>query len=114
MLVIARGTAFQFPSGKDDVRAVGAKLGVRYLVQGAIQTSGNKLRVSVGAANTETGEEFWSDQYDRKIDDVLVLQSDIAKVIVAVLGAEVQRVETGGCRSTVEHQLTKQTMHRST
>jgi len=93
MLVIARGTAFQFPSRGNDVRTVGIKLGVRYLVQGAVQISDKKLRVSVGAASTETGEEFWSDQYDRKIDDVLMLQDDIAKAIVAALEAEVRRAE---------------------
>ena len=93
LLVIARGTAFQFPSGKQDVRTVGAKLGVRYVLQGAVQLSGRKLRVSVAAANTETNEEFWSDQYDRKIDDVLELQQEIARVVVAALEIEVQRVE---------------------
>jgi len=93
MLVVARGTSFQFASGENDVSAVGAKLGVRYVVQGAVQISGEKLRVSVGIASTETREEFWSEQYDRKIDDVLVLQDEIAKMIVAALESEVQRAE---------------------
>jgi TolB-like protein/Tfp pilus assembly protein PilF len=93
MLVIARGTAFQFPSGENDVRTVGAKLGVRYVVQGAVQISGGKLRVYVGIADAETRAELWSGQYDRKIDDVLVLQDDIAKMIVAALETEVQRAE---------------------
>lgn len=93
LLVIARGTAFQFPSGKQEVHTVGAKLGVRYVLQGAVQISGKKLRVSVAAANTETSEEFWSDQYDRKIEDVLELQQEIARVVVAALETEVQRVE---------------------
>jgi tetratricopeptide (TPR) repeat protein len=93
MLVIARGTAFQFASGADDVSVIGAKLGVRYVVQGAVQISGDKLRVSIGVANTKTREEVWSEQYDRRIDDVLVLQDDIAKRIVAALESEVQRLE---------------------
>lgn len=93
MLVIARGTAFQFPSGKYDVRVVGTKLGVRYVVQGAVQISGNKLRVSAGVASTETRAEIWSEHYDRTIDDVLTLQDEIAKMIVAALESEIQRVE---------------------
>ena len=94
MLVVARGSAFQFSSGGNDVGTVGAKLGVRYVVQGAVQISGDKLRVSVGMANTETREEFWSEQYDRQLDDVLVLQEDIASIVVAALDLEVQRAET--------------------
>jgi len=93
MLVVARGTAFQFASGVDDVGGVGTKLGVRYVVQGAVQISGDKIRVTVGISSTESRQEFWSEQYDRPLDDVLVLQEDIAKVLVAALESEVQRAE---------------------
>ena len=93
MLVIARGTAFQFSSGNLDVNALGRKLGVTYIVQGAIQVSGDKMRLSVAIASVETREEFWSEQYDCKIDNVLVLQDEIATMVVSALEMEVQRLE---------------------
>ena len=93
MFVIARGTAFQFPSGDHDVREVGATLGVRYVVQGAAQISGNKIRVSVGLASTETSQEIGSWQYNRKLGDVLVIQDEIANLLVAAIETEVQKEE---------------------
>jgi len=93
MLVIARGTSFQFPSGGCDVRMIGTKLGIRYVVQGAAQPVGGRIRITVGLASTETREELASWQYDRKLDDVLVIQEEIAKLIVSALEAEVVQQE---------------------
>jgi len=74
MFVTARGTAFQFESGAHDVREIGVSLGVRYVVQGAVQISGNKMRVSLGLASTESGQETGSWQYNKPLGDVLVIQ----------------------------------------
>jgi TolB-like protein len=93
MWVIARATAFQFPSGKNDVREVGTRLGVRYVVQGAIQLHGDKIRVSVGLAESTSCQEIWASQYDRKLDDVLTVQDEIASMIVGALDTEIQSAE---------------------
>lgn len=93
MFVIARGTAFQFRSGESDVRDVGASLGVRYVVQGAVQASGDRIRVTVALASTETTQEICSWQYERKRGDVLRIQEEIATEIVGALEAEVLRHE---------------------
>lgn len=93
MFVIARGSAFQFPSGEHDVREVGAALGVRYVVQGAAQISGKKIRVSIGLASTETSQEVGTWQYDRKLGDVLTIQDEIANLVVAAIEFELQNQE---------------------
>jgi tetratricopeptide (TPR) repeat protein len=93
MLVIARSTAFQFPSGDFDVRKIGSKLGVRYVAQGAAQLVGGRIRITVGLASTETREELASWQYDRKLDDVLVIQEEIAQLVVSALEAKVLQQE---------------------
>lgn len=93
MFVIARGSAFQFPSGQHDVREVGEKLGVRYVCQGAVQVSGSRVRVSVGLADARSRAELWSEQFDRPLLDVLDLQEDIAGAISASLEYAVQRNE---------------------
>lgn len=84
---------FSFPSGEHDVREVGTKLGVRYVVQGAAQISGNKIRVSVGLASTETSQEVGTWQYNKKLGDVLVIQDEIASQLVAAIESEVQKQE---------------------
>jgi TolB-like protein/Tfp pilus assembly protein PilF len=93
MFVIARGTAFQFESGAHDVREIGTSLGVRYVVQGAVQISGNKIRVSIGLASTESGQEVDSWQYNKQLGDVLVIQDEIATLIVSNIETEVQKRE---------------------
>lgn len=93
MLVIARGTAFQYSSGVHDVGEVGAKLGVRYVCQGAVQISAGRIRISVGLAETASRQEIWSRQYERRLIDVLAVQAEIAVAIVGELDYEVQRHE---------------------
>jgi TolB-like protein/DNA-binding winged helix-turn-helix (wHTH) protein len=93
MLIIARGTAFKFPSGQQDVMAIGRKLGVRYVVQGAVQIASGRLKVSVALANALTCEEISSEQYTRKLDDFMLVQEEIADMVVSALEASVQREE---------------------
>ena len=93
MFVIARGTAFQFESGAHDVREIGTALGVRYVVQGAVQIAGNKIRVSIGLASTESGQEVGSWQYNKQLGDVLIIQDEMAELIVGSIETEVQKQE---------------------
>lgn len=93
MFVTARGTAFQFESGAHDVREIGVSLGVRYVVQGAVQISGNRMRVSIGLASTESGREVDSWQYNKSLGDVLVIQDELADLIVGSIETEIQKQE---------------------
>lgn len=91
--VIARGTAFQFEGQYPDVRAVGQKLGVRYIVHGAVQRSGKKMRITATLSDSASREEIWSENYERKIDDFAAVQEELAELIVASLQSEVERAE---------------------
>ncbi len=91
MLVIARGTAFKFVSGRHDPGVIGKKLGVRYVVQGAVQRIGNKLRVYLALADTVSRRELWSEHYDLALDDLTLLQDEAVAAIVSAVEAEVQR-----------------------
>ena len=93
LFVIARGTAFQFDSAPADVREIGKKLGVRYVIQGAIQKSGPKLRTTATLVNSATREEVWSDVYERKLEDFAEVQEELAAQIVGTLQTEVERAE---------------------
>jgi TolB-like protein len=93
VFVIARATAFLFGAGPHDVRVVGRKLGVRYVVHGSIQFAGRKMRVTISLANAATRAEVWSEQYDETIDDWMVVQQRIADVVVSSLQSEMERAE---------------------
>jgi TolB-like protein/Tfp pilus assembly protein PilF len=93
VFVIARATAFLFGPGPHDVRLIGRKLGVRYVVHGSIQFAGRKMRVTIALANAATREEVWSEQYDETIDDWMRVQQEIANVVVAYLQSEIERAE---------------------
>lgn len=93
MFVIARGTAFNLSKGDQDVGRISKKVGARYVVQGAVQISSSRLTVSVALANALTLREIWSEQFRRKIDDFMLIQEEIASMIVGVLESEIQREE---------------------
>jgi tetratricopeptide (TPR) repeat protein len=73
--------------------AIGSKLGVRYVVQGAVQVASGRLKVSVALANSLTCEEISSEQFTRKLDDFMLVQEEIADMIVSSLESSVQREE---------------------
>jgi TolB-like protein len=92
-LIIARGTAFQFAGGHHDVRSISDRLGVRYVVQGAVQVAGTRLTLSAALADARTREELWSERYERHVDDWMRVQQELAELIVASVETEVQREE---------------------
>jgi TolB-like protein len=92
-LIVARGTAFNLGPGPHDVRAMGKKLGVRYVVQGTAQIASRKMSVIVALADATTRREIWSEQYVRKVDDWMRVQEEIADLVVGSLQSAVERAE---------------------
>jgi TolB-like protein/Tfp pilus assembly protein PilF len=83
--VIGRTSSFRFKGSKEGAVAIGAKLGVAYLLDGAVRRDGQRIRVSAQLADTRTGFERWSETYDRDIKDVFAVQRGIAEAIVQAL-----------------------------
>lgn len=75
--VIARTSSFQFKGKTDDVREIGRKLGVGYLVEGSVRRAGNRVRITAQLARADDGTHEWSQHYDRDINDVFALQDEI-------------------------------------
>jgi adenylate cyclase len=88
MLVISRNTAFTFKKKPIDSKQIGRELGVRYLLEGSVQRSGNQLRVSARLIATEAGAHLWVERYDRDIGDLFELQNEIARQIAVALNTE--------------------------
>ncbi|MEO0436174.1 MAG: winged helix-turn-helix domain-containing protein [Pseudomonadota bacterium] len=105
LLVTARGSSFQYPSGLHDVAEVGLKLGVRYLCQGSVQIERGQIRVTVGLADTENRREVWTHQFDRKLTDFLAIQEEVAMIIVRSMDDAVRLNEISRVAALPESQL---------
>jgi TolB-like protein/Flp pilus assembly protein TadD len=78
MFVIARNSSFAYRGKPVKVQQVAEELGVRYVLEGSVQRSGEKLRVTAQLIDALKGHHLWSERYDLKMDDLLVVQDEIA------------------------------------
>jgi len=79
--VAARTSAFAFKGRDMDLRVVGDSLGVGYLVEGSVRKDGNRLRITAQLIDTADGSHLWSESYNRTLDDVFAIQTEIAEAI---------------------------------
>jgi len=87
--VISRTSVMQYKSGTPrNLREIGQQLGVAHLLEGSVQRAANKIRVNAQFINTSTDAHEWAENYDRPIDDVFAIQSEIAKAIADQLQAK--------------------------
>ena len=93
LFVIARNSSFQYKGKAVDVRQVGRELGVRYVLQGSIRREGGRVRISAQLADAVTGAHLWAERYDRQLEDVFAVQDEVARTIVAILAAHVNKAE---------------------
>jgi TolB-like protein/Tfp pilus assembly protein PilF len=85
LTVIARGSSFAFRDGGEDLRVIGRKLNVRYLLEGSVQAAGNRLRVTSRLVDAQTGVSVWSEQFDPKLEDLFAVQDEIALEVARAL-----------------------------
>ena len=86
LFVIARNSVMTYKGKTVNVQQVGRELGVRYVLEGSIQTSGDHIRVTAQLIDAKTGGHVWSDRYDRSLDDIFEVQSEVTQKIAATLG----------------------------
>jgi adenylate cyclase len=93
LFVIARGSTLGFGGGPIDAHAVGTALGVRYLLYGSVQRSGDQLRIGTELNDVETGEVLRADHYDGNLSDLFLLQDRIAEQTVRMIAPRVRQRE---------------------
>jgi TolB-like protein len=93
LFVIARNSAFTFKGESVDVRDVGRKLGVRYVLEGSVRKAGGQLRVTGQLVEAETGSHVWADRFDGVIADVFGLQDRITAAVAGALEPRIRRAE---------------------
>jgi adenylate cyclase len=93
LLVIACNSSFQYKGKAVDVRQVGRELGVRYVLQGSIRRSGDRVRISVQLVDAVTGAHRWAERYDRQFEDIFAIQDELTRTIAPILAAHVNQAE---------------------
>jgi len=83
--VIARTSSFAFKGRSEDVRSIAGKLGVAHLLEGSVRKSGKELRITVQLIRASDGTHLWSQTYDRELDEVFKVQSEIAGTVASAL-----------------------------
>jgi TolB-like protein/Flp pilus assembly protein TadD len=91
--VIAWNTATHFRA-EQDMASIGTKLGVSYVLRGAVRRTGQRLRITAQLIDAYTNEYLWSETYNREILDVFAIQEQIALVIVNALKLRLGDTET--------------------
>jgi TolB-like protein/Flp pilus assembly protein TadD len=85
MFVIARNSSFTYKGKPVKVQQVAEDLGVRYVLEGSVQKSGERLRITVQFIDALKGHHLWSERYDRELRDLFAIEDDITKKIITAL-----------------------------
>jgi adenylate cyclase len=106
--VIARTSVNRYKETPKTVAQIGNELGVAFVLEGSVRKAGNKVRVGAQLIEVESQEHIWSNQYDRNLNDIFSIQSDIAKKVadsleVTILTGERARIERKDTESTLAY-----------
>jgi TolB-like protein len=91
--VIGRNTAFTYKGKHVDLKRVGQELGVRYVLEGSVQRSGNRMRVNVQLIDSETGNHLWAERFDKPVADLFDMQDEVVSRLANQLGTELVTAE---------------------
>jgi TolB-like protein/class 3 adenylate cyclase len=93
LFVIARNSSFSYKGKSPDFRQVGRELGVRYVLEGSIRKSSNRIRVTCQLIDTFTGNHIWAERYDRILEDIFAVQEEVTRAIVAAIAPQIDSSE---------------------
>jgi adenylate cyclase len=91
--VIARNSSFTYKGRSVDVRQVARELGVRYVLEGGVRHSRERLRVTAQLVDAEAGNHVWAERYDRSIADIFAVQDQITAAVTGAVGIAITEAE---------------------
>src|SRR6478672_7305047 len=91
--VIARNSSFTYKGKPVHMRQVASELGVRYVVEGSVRRSGDRVRITAQLNDTASGGHIWAEHYDRDLIDVFAVQDEITDAIVAAIEPQIYAAE---------------------
>lgn len=93
LFVIARNSSFTYKGQAVDVKRVGRELGVRYVLEGSVRKSANRLRITGQLVDTATGTHLWADHFDGTVEDIFHLQDQVTESVVGAISPKLERAE---------------------
>jgi adenylate cyclase len=93
LFVIARNSAFTYKGRAVDVRTVSKELGVRYVLEGSVRRSGDRVRVTAQLIDAFSGNHLWAEKYDRVLEDVFDVQEEVTQSIVGAMAPHIHAAE---------------------
>ncbi|HWT70102.1 MAG TPA: winged helix-turn-helix domain-containing protein [Pseudomonas sp.] len=93
LFVIARNSSFTYKGRSVDIKGVGQELGVRYVLEGSVRKSGNRVRITGQLIDARSGTHIWADRFEGLLDDIFELQDQIAESVVGAIAPQLERAE---------------------
>src|SRR5438552_19148162 len=93
LFVIARNSCFTYKGRAVEIRQVGRELGVRYVLEGSLRKSGNRIRVTAQLVEAETANHVWAERYDRDLADIFAVQDEITEAVTTAIAPAVAHAE---------------------
>ena len=93
LFVIARNSSFTYKGRAVDVKEVGRRLGVRYVLEGSVRKASGKVRITGQLIDAVTGAHIWADRFERDLTDVFALQDDVTVAVVSAIEPKLFQTE---------------------
>jgi adenylate cyclase len=85
LFVIARNSSFTFKGRAVDIKEVGRRLGVRYVLEGSVRKGSGKVRITGQLIDAVTGAHIWADRFERDLTDIFALQDEVTVAVVSAI-----------------------------
>ncbi len=93
LFVIARNSSFVYKARAVDVKQIGRELGVRYVLEGSVRKTANRVRITGQLVDTATGAHLWADRFDGGLGDIFDLQDQVTESVVGAIAPAVEKAE---------------------
>jgi adenylate cyclase len=93
LFVIARNSSFTFKGKPVDIKEVGRRLGVRYVLEGSVRKASGKVRITGQLIDAITGAHIWADRFERDLTDIFALQDEVTVAVVSVIEPKLLQTE---------------------
>jgi adenylate cyclase len=93
LFVIARNSSFTYKGRSVDVKQIARELGVRYVLEGSVRKSGNRVRITGQLVEAATGVHLWVERYDRDLTDIFAVQDEITESVALAIEPAMAKAE---------------------
>jgi TolB-like protein len=93
LTVIARNSTFAYRDRAQDIRRIASELGARYVLEGSVQATAQRMRIHAQLIDASTGAHLWADHFDGSMEDAFELEDRITESVIAVLEPQIRRAE---------------------